>query len=166
MGKNTKSSEKHYPAFPLSMMHWPSSVNDVRWALAKSIFPVAIKSLGSRSFLQKPQMKGLLQTMRFQRAFSRVLEDRRTHHKTILLSLLGSASHTSIQRKLGVTHVIHSIRSFLLIWSLFLFQSCFILHPPRWTWNTSNVYFTHTNTPHVSPRSLLSSEIPSFHFTF
>lgn len=85
----------------------PSTVRDVHWALTKVIFPEAIESLGWGSFLHKPQMKVLLQTMWFQRACSRVLKDRCACHKTIPLSLMGSASHTSILRAQDMTYAIH-----------------------------------------------------------
>lgn len=84
-------------------MHWPSFVNDACWARTKFIFPGVIKSLDSRPLLHKPQEKVLLQAMQFQRMCPRVWEERCTYHKPVLLSLMGSASHTSIQRALGVT---------------------------------------------------------------
>lgn len=83
-------------------MHWPSFVSDACWAHTKFIFLGVIKGLGSRSLLHKPQEKVLLQAMQFQRMCPRVWEERCTHHKPVLLSFMGSASHTSIQRALGV----------------------------------------------------------------
>lgn len=145
----------------------PSAVSDVHWALTKVIFPEAIKSLGSGSFLHKPQMKVLLQTMWFQRACSRILKDRCACRKTILLSLMGSTSHTSVLRVQGMTHAIHKKFS-AFCWSCHYSSSNLISssNPPCWTLNTPNVCFTHTNTSHASSHSLWSSEPPLFYFIF
>ena len=128
----------------------PYTVSDVHWALTKVIFPEAIESLGWGSFLHKPQIKVLLQTMWFQRACSRVLKDRCACHKIILLSLMGSASHTSILRAQGYDLCnSQEIQRFLLILSLLLFQSDLFLQTlPVGPW-THQMSISHTPTHHM-----------------
>lgn len=116
--------------------------------LTKVIFPEAIKSLGSGSFLHKPQMKVLLQT-KCSREHVPEFEGQMCMPQTILLSLMGSTSHTSILRVQGMTHAIHKKFS-TFCWSCHYLSSNLISssNPPCWP-GTHQMSISHTPTHHT-----------------
>lgn len=164
--KNTTSSEEASPTS--AFVHdenWPSFVNDVCWARTKFISSGTIKRLGSRPFPHKPQKKVLLQTIQFQRVFFRVLENRCTHHKPVLLSLTGSAAHTNIQRaEVWLIEHLELFADLVPIPFPTVSHTATLPAPGPWR-HQMTLHSTHTNMQ-VSSQALLPSETPSFCFTY